>query len=332
MASSAPQSSIPPIDSETGADSLGGALGTADATVAVVAPPFAGRDSVLDRAAASLDAPTRVQFAPDGSVELPDAVEGPLIVDGCHHRYAHRIGGFAPLDRFLDRLASASGRVVTAWNRHSWNYLDAVRDLSDAFGHVFTVGPLSADSITDAVRPTTDPWPAFEYAADGRASPFGSVAYRVPIPRSRRDYSIDLPTVDVDYVTGWLRGRAQPTAEALVFERLTRLTDGNPGVAAAVWEQCVDDVDGAVTPADISLPVDRDLDPGDDAARVLGILLSKEVVTRTELAAVVPDVPLTRTLRTLADHGFVTEGDAVRLRPAGLPSAVDSLARRRWLW
>jgi hypothetical protein len=327
-----PQSSIPPIDSEAGADSLDDALAAADTTVAVVAPPFAGRDSVLDGVAASLDAPTRVQFDPDGSVDLPDAVEGSLLVDGCHHRYAHRIGGFDPLDRFLDRLASASGRIVTAWNRHSWNYLDAVRDLSDAFGHVFAVGPLSAESIADAVRPTTDPWPAFEYAADGRASPFGSVEYRVSVPRLRRDVSLDLPTVDVDYVAGWLRGRTQPTAEELVFDRLTRLTDGNPGVAAAVWERCVDDADGAVTPADIGLPVDRDLDPGDDAARVLGVLLSKEVVTRAELATVVPDVPLTRTLRTLVDDGFVTDGDAVCLRPAGLPSAIDSLARRRWLW
>jgi len=321
----------PPLDSEKGADRLADALDATDSTVAVVGPPFAGRESILDRAATALDAPTRVRITPDDDPALPDA-DRPLILDDCHHYYAHRIGGFEALDRFLDRLASASGRVVTSWNRYSWNYLDAVRDLSDAFRHVFTMPSLSADEIATEVRSTVDADPSFEHPGDGRASLVTSVEYRVPVPFSDgSSRAVRLPTVDIDYLTGWLRRRESPTAEALVFERLARLADGNPGVARAVWEQCVASAD-VLTPSDVSLPVERGLDVGDDAARVLGVLVPKEVVTRHELAAVVPDVALTRTLRLLADGDFVVDDDPVRLRPGGLPSATDTLERRRWLW
>lgn len=324
-------SSTPPIESESGADCLDDALADADATVAVVAPPFAGRESVLDRAADALDAPTRVQFGPDGNSAIPDR-DGPLLLDDCHHCYARRIGGFDPLDRFLDRLASSSGRIVTSWNRYSWNYLDAVRDISGTFGHVFTVSPLSADELTDVLRSTTDAWPTFEFPADGDASLFTPTEYQVPIPFSSREpRSVRLPTIDVDYVAGWLRGGESPTAEELAVTRLTRLTDGNQGVATSIWDRCVDGRD-TVTPDDVTLPIERGLDLADGAARVLGVLVPKERITRAELATIVPDVSLARALRSLVDYGFVTADDPIRLRPGGLPSAIDVLERRRWLW
>lgn len=325
MASSSTMS----LDSEKGADSLDDALSHAGATVAVVAPPFAGRESALDRAAERLDASTRVRFDPETPVDDAD-VDGPSILDDCHHCYAHRIGGFDPLDRLLDRLASSSGPTVTSWNRHSWNYLDAVRDLAADFGHVFTIPSVSADDVADVVAATTDNWPAFELPPDGRSF-VTSVEYAPSLPRSNRSVSVRIPTVDVDYVAVRLQRRT-PAAEDLVFQRLARLANGNPGVATAVWEACVDGRE-AITPDDVELPVDQRLVVGDDAARVLGVVVPKERVARAELSAVVPDVPLDRTLRTLADHGFVdVAGDVVRLRPGALPSALDSLERRRWLW
>ncbi|WP_435068761.1 hypothetical protein [Haloplanus sp. C73] len=323
-------SSISSLDSKKGADSLDDALSDAEASVAVVAPPFAGREAVLDRAADRLGAPTRVRFDTDTAVDEADT-DGPVILDDCHHCYAHRIGGFDPLDRLLDRLASSSGQTVTSWNRHSWNYLDAVRGLADDFGHVFTVPALSTDDVADVVGATTDDWPAFELPPDGRSF-VTSVEYAPSLPRSNRSVSVRVPTVDVDYVAARLQRRTPPTPEDLVFQRLARLADGNPGVATAIWTACVDGRE-TITPDDIALPVDERLTVGDDAARVLGVAVPKERVARAELSAVVPDVPLDRTLRTLADHGFVDIAEGVvRLRPGALPSAIDSLERRRWLW
>lgn len=321
--------SIPPTESEKGADSLDDVLSDADAAVAVVAPPFAGRDSILDRAAAALDAPTRVRLSFDSpDFDLDD---GATVLDDCHHRYAHRIGGFDPLDDALDRIASSSGRTVTSWNRHSWNYLDAVRDLAADFDHVLSVSSLSTEHLAEVVHPPDGVWPTFEHPSSGRASLVTSVECRVPIPRRDGDsLAFRLPTVDVDYLAEWLRSRDPPTARDLVFQRLARISGGNPGVAAAVWEQCAD---GTVTPDDIALPVERGRDVSDDAARVLGVLVPKEAVAREELAAVVSDVALDRTLRTLVADGFVDDdGDVIRLRPGGLPSALESLERRRWLW
>ncbi|SEA09498.1 hypothetical protein SAMN04488065_1806 [Haloplanus vescus] len=321
-------SPIPSLDSEQGADSLDEALAVPDATVAIVGPPFAGREATLDRAADTLDGATRIRAGPDAPVG-PSPLDGPTILDDCHHGYAHHVGGFDPLDDFLDRLASASGRTVTSWNRYSWNYLDAVRNVGNAFGHVFSLASLSADGVAEVLRSTTDAWPAFEYATDGDASPFTSVEYRPPIPN--REVTLQLPTVDVDYVTSWLRGGESPSPETLVFQRLARLTGGNPGVVAAAWEASVAGRE-SITPDDIALPVDRGFDVDDDAARVLGILVSKESVSRTELAAATTGVSLDRTLGWLASHGFVVDADPVRLHPGSLPSALSSLERRRWLW
>lgn len=321
---------VPPveIESEGDAEGLDDALADPDGAVAVVADPFFGDDAVLDHAASALDA-TRDRLGPAAAAgSVPTLDDGPVVVDDCHHLYARRIGGFDPLDRFLDRLASAPCRVVTSWNRYSWNYLDAVRDLSDAFRHVVTLPSLSAERIAETIRERADALPAFEDPPDGGASPVTTATYEVPIPR-RDPRPVRLPVVDVDYVTAWLGERDRPESEVLVFQRLTRLSNGNPGVAAAIWDACVDG--DAVTAADLDPPVER-VDPGDGAATVLGVVVAKGAVTRDELRAVVPEVSLDRALGTLADRGFVETGDAVTLRPGGLPSALTVLDRRRWLW
>jgi hypothetical protein len=319
---------VPPVEVDGDAEGVDDVLSAADGAVAVVSDPFFDRDAVLDHACRTLDA-SRVRLGPAAEARsVPAFDDGPLVVGDCHHLYARRIGGFDPLDRFLDRLASASERVVTSWNRYSWNYLSAVRDLDDAFRHVVTLPSLSAERIAATIRDRHGTLPAFEESPGGGASPITTATYAVPLPR-RDPAAIRLPVVDVDYVTAWFGDRDRPEPEALAFQRLARLSDGNPGVAAAVWDACVDG--DAVTPADLVLPVER-ADPGDDAAAVLGVVVAKGAVTREELRAVVPGASLDRALGALVDRGFVERGEVVTLRPAGLPSALALLGRRRWLW
>jgi hypothetical protein len=322
-------STLPPIESERGADRFDDALADPDGSVAVVADPFFDREAVLDHARTALDA-ARVRLEPDATqASLPDLSDRPVVVDDCHHLYARRVGGFDRLDRFLDRLASASCRIVTSWNRYSWNYLDAVCDVGDAFRHVVALPALSAEAVAATVREHVGALPAFEEPPGDEASAITSTTVGVPIPR-RDPVPIRVPVVDVDYVTAWLGTRDRPEPEELAFQRLARLSNGNPGVAAAVWDACVGDAE-TVTATDLELPVERS-DLRDGAAHVLGVAVAKGTVTREELRAVVPDASLDRALRTLADCGFVATGDRVRLRPEGLPNALALLDRRRWLW
>ncbi|WP_338738184.1 hypothetical protein [Haloplanus salilacus] len=319
---------VPPVEVDGDAEGLADTLADSDGTVAVVSDPFFDREAVLDHARSALDA-TRVRLGPAAETgSVPGFDDGPVVVDDCHHLYARRVGGFDPIDRVLDRLASSSCRVVTSWNRYSWNYLCAVRELDDAFRHVVTLPSLSAERIGATIRDREGALPAFEHPPGEQAPPVTTATYEVPIPR-RDPASIRLPVVDVDYVAAWLGDRDRPGPEELVFQRLARLSNGNPGVAAAVWDACVDG--DAVTPTDLDLPVER-ADPGDDAATVLGVVVAKGAVTREELRAVVPGVSLDRTLGTLVDRGFVETGGAVTLCPNGLPSALALLDRRRWLW
>ncbi len=319
--------STPPLESVTGADSLNDALADPGASVAVIADPFAGREAALDRAERALDGGDRTRVEPEGGP--PSVGEEPLVVDDCHHLYARRVGGFDRIDAFLDRVAASSTQVVTSWNRYSWQYLDATRDVADPFHHVLSVPAMASDRIADAIRARNEPLPTFESPPSGHDSMFTAVTYEIPLPR-RGPLSVEIPVVDIDYVSAWLGARDVPEPDAIVFERLERLSGGNLGVASAIWEQCVSGE--AVVPDDLYRPVDRSFDPGDGATEVLGVAVAKEAVTRDELAAVVPDVRLDRTLHSLADHGFLTVDDVVRLRPGGLPSALESLKRRRWQW
>jgi hypothetical protein len=319
---------VPPVEVDGDAEELDDTLSASGGAVAVVADPFCDRDAVLDHARSTLGA-TRVRLEPAAEAgSIPAFADGPVVADDCHHLYARRVGGFDPLDELLDRLASASCRVVTSWNRYSWNYLSAVRDLDDAFRHVVTLPPLSAEQIATTIRRRHGTLPAFAESPGRGSSPVTAATYEVPLPR-RGPVSVRLPIVDVDYVTAWLGNRDRPAPEELVFQCLTRLSNGNPGVATAVWDACVDG--DVVTPVDLDLPVER-TDPGDDAAAVLGVVVTNESVTREKLRAVVPDASLDRALGALVDRGFVGRGDPVMLSPDGLPGAIAVLDRRRWLW
>jgi hypothetical protein len=172
----------PPVDVEGDAEGLDDALADPAGTVAVVADPFFDHETVLDHAASTLDA-TRVRLGP-GTESVPTFDDGPVVADGCHHLYARRVGGFDPIDRFLDRLASASCRVVTSWNRYSWNYLHAVRDLGDAFRHVLTLPSLWAERIGATIRARDDALPTFEDPSGGNVSPVTTVTYEEQ-PRRR---------------------------------------------------------------------------------------------------------------------------------------------------
>lgn len=315
----------PPLETERGAASLDAALAASAPTVAVVADPFAGREAVLDGAEASLSAPTRTTLAP-GDATVP-ALDGPTLVDDCHHLYTRRIGGFDRLDSFLDRVGRADAPVVTAWNGYAWAYLDATRTVGDAFDHVFRVAPRSADAIAAAVRERCAVPDVF--TADTDPSLFGMRPRTLALPRGRTA-SVAVPTVDVDALVGRVADRDDPDPETLVFRRLARLSNGNPGVAAAVWAASVDG--DTVTPADLSLPAASGPDLSSDAAHLLRLVAVNDRVGRADLAAAAPDVALDRTLRSLSTRGFVEGEDPVTLRPDALPAAVDHLHGRRLVW
>lgn len=295
--------------------------GDSTGPLAVVGPPYSGRGRVLDAAADRLDA-ARLDLGPDDGVAAvrPALGDGPVVVGGCQHLYRRAIGGFSPLEEFLDAVAATEEPVVTGWNRYAWAYLTAVRAVERAIPAQVTVGPVATEVIAELVLERYDEMPAF--LTDDPDSDGLVTVREYAVGWGDRTVSVPLPVLDRN-------GRQPDSADPqdVVFERLAAASGGNVGVAAALWDA---QSGPAVRPSDIVPPVSTgDLDRA--AAFCLRIVLAKERVERAELDAVVGD-GVGRILAQLRRDGLVTvDGTTVALDPGAVPTAVETTDRGRIL-
>lgn len=320
-------------------------LARAGDPVAVVGQPFGGRERVLERVADRLGARRETLTPGDGPPSLGDAT----VTVGTHHLHRRTVGGFEALDALLDRLTRAEVPLVTGWNWYAWSYLRHARDVEAAFEAV-AVPAVDRERMGALVRE----W-----------SP--SITFRAPPAEERGVLGVDrrtlslpvagarevpVPTVD----TGALGHRdAEEDPEGAVLRRLTDLSDGNPGVARALWRDCVGTGDVTVDPTDLRTPVERGSERAAERRRAqrergtagagtptganaagtdrltafcCRLVLAGERLPRRTVRESVCDAD--RLLGRLERRGYLTlEGGAVRLRPAAVPDAVDLTDGRR---
>ncbi|WP_048077357.1 hypothetical protein [Halorubrum sp. AJ67] len=288
--------------------------------VAVVGDPFSGRESVLERAERDLDA-TRVSLDPgDGIDEIRARINGgPVVIADCQHLYERRIDGFEELSAFLDDLAGLDSTVVTGWNRYAWAYLTAVQGLDREFPVTVEVQPLPADRIAELVLGRYDTMPEFVADDPDRGGLIATTRHEI----GWRDWSVSVPIPTLSPVAVrdlFSDGDLDP--KDLTFGRLAAVSNGNVGVATAIWETR----HGAeVRPSDIAVPA-SDSDLTREEAFCLRIVLSKERVARSELSEIVDG--LDRIIRRLSADGLVTVGDGiVELDPAAVPVAATTTER-----
>ncbi|WP_255197400.1 hypothetical protein [Halorarius litoreus] len=307
------------VDATDGYETFESALDEGTGTVAVVAAPYAGRDTVLGFAVEQTGA-DRVDLDPgDEAPEVPDS--GALVVTGCHHLFERRVGGFDRLDAFLGRVAASDALVVTGWNRYAWGYLALAREADRPFDTTLALPGVDAEALATLVdREGTPATPVADEV--GAVRPFEraettlSVRGRsvtLPYPRPNREYLLAQQAAD-------------DPPETAVFEQLERVSNGNPGVALAVWDRAVGEAD-TVSPTDLTDPVSgADLTASE--AFCLRIVLAKRRVVREELARVA--AADAATLRALSRAGFVERDGTVQLRPEAVPRAAALTERRRF--
>lgn len=302
--------------------------------VAVVSDPFGGRENLLDYATQRFGhTATRVNLSTstaDGGV-LAGVTTPVAVVDDCHHLFTRRIGGFDSLDRFLADVAHFDGLVVTSWNRFAWDYLDPVRRVGQSFPEQVRVTGLSTEEVTTLLTAEAGAsMPTFvDTSPENRATLVETTDVEVSLWGDRR-VTLPAPRVNLDYVRHRLGKNERDDVEGVVFERLKRLSDGNPGVARAIWAQTVSD--GTLRLDDLTDPAESfDLD--DTTSFLLSLVLTNERVDRETLETVVDDTGFDRRLRRLVDlEAVAVDGDQVVLDPLGLNHGVDYLRRRRVLW
>lgn len=292
--------------------------------VAIVGDPFSGRRTVLDRAARVLDA-TRITLDPgDGIDRIRGKINGgPTVIEDCQHLYERRIGGFDDLSAFLDELASVDATVVTGWNRYAWAYLKAIQSLDREFPVTVEIQPLPTERIAELVLGRYDEMPVF--VADDTDQGGLFVTTRHEIGWRGRSVSVPVPTVSPVAVRELFSdGDLDP--KDVTFGRLAAISDGNLGVATAIWEGRQG---SEVRPSDIAVSSsDRDLDR--EEAFCLRLVLAKERIGRAQLSEVIHG--LDRVLGRLSRDGLVTVEDGmVELVPTALPATAAKIERGRIL-
>lgn len=312
------ESQVAAIEAAVG-DHLDGSV----ANVAVVAEPYAGRDVLLAHAKEHLGAAAgHVAFdslvTDFHDVDLPNREV--VVVEGCHYLYSRRIGGFDALDAFLDHIAEADAMFVTAWNKWAWDYLAAVRDVDRAFPVHVHVPRMEPEAISALVREHVDDLPAFVESEDhGRVK---TVDFdRATVDVAGRELSVPVPELNVEYLTARDMGEEYGETERVVYERLARLAEGNPGVALALWDRSVRD--GEMSPAYLQ-EREAPLDLDDDEAMVLTSVLCNERLAMRTLRDVLPDVDVAQAVQTLDHQELVDlERDARPASPADADAAAD---------
>jgi hypothetical protein len=304
------------------------------ANVAVVSEPFAGRDILLTYAEELLgDAVERLRFAPTAAVgERPQIPDAPaIILDDCQYLFRRQIGGFDALDRLLEEIAVSDTLFLTSWNRYAWAYLASVRDVADSFPVEIRIPPLTAAQIEALLRENYGPeMPTFVDTGEaGRIKTIAVERVSVGLPGGR-SATIPIPTPNPEWVTSWFQRDADEGIEAVVYEKLRRLSHGNPGLVTTFWEAAVRD--GTIAPAYVEDPISApQLD--DESALLALLLVTFERLPWDVLSEMMPGDGVETSLQRLETQGIVDVDDGeVSLEPAGVHGTVEHLRGRRLLW
>ncbi|MFB6220607.1 MAG: hypothetical protein ABEH90_04130 [Halolamina sp.] len=295
--------------------------GQSPGPLAVCSAPFGGRYSVLEHAADQLGVDLLCLDPGDGAESVLSALgDGPVVIDGWQHLYERRIGGFGPLDTVLRAIVESTDPVVAGWNSYAWTYLTRVRGIDRTFAARAEVETIAANDLAALVLDRYDEIP--EFTAE-QADVGGLLASRrYELDWRGHTVSVPVPALNRARITASLTD-SEVDPKDVVFERLAAVSEGNVGVATALWEASRR---AEVRPSDIVAP-GADLDLDREEAFCLRILLLKERVTRAELNRIIDDTE--RVLGRLLRDGMVSTADGVvRLEPTAVPAAITETERR----
>jgi hypothetical protein len=316
--------------------------------IAVISEPFSGRTSLIWEAAkirresttlCSLSCVVKDKGFLDKLARSRDIV----LLDSCHFLYMRKIGGFEMLERFLDFVATSEKLFITTWNLFSWNYLSRIFGLESVFPVQLSPPKLSAGDLKKVILTQYDSKPIFAdeniLAEDNTLQKCVQISKKnVTIGFLNRSIEIPVIKTKCDLLISKLAGKIVPkkeepevSLEDRIFERLRETSEGNPGVAKAIWEKIVESAN--IKPDAISKPQFK-IDLNFDDSFVLYIILSAESITKSELEEIADmDIDMDQLLYNFARLGLISmNGELCRIKPEALHSVEGHLKGIRLVW
>ncbi len=304
--------------------------------VALISDPFSGRTRLVEELKKNLG--ERVTYVSFNSVmtdssfmaTLRDAREI-VIMDNCHFLAMRKIGGFEQMNEFLNFITTSKKFFITTWNTFSWTYLNAVLQIDSYFTNFVTLSPLDADNLKKILLSRYGSQ-EIEFiddsAAEERKLRFIWGCLNIKIPFSKDAYCLPWPSFELP---GRLHKKKAIPAEEITFERLTRISGGNPGVARFIWDKNIEFP--TIWVSSFIEPV-FDTNISTNQSFLLSIILSMEHVHYDDLAAIAgPEINIHRALFVLQKKGLIYEEDgyyAIGHEP--LKSVINYLKLNRMVW
>lgn len=307
--------------------------------IAIIGEPFAGRTALVNEIQRMYPQKvTTVSFSSIveniNEIVPPDQKKRIIILDHCECLYMRKIGGFSILDEFLRSVITSNNMFITTWNIYSWNYLDAVVDVSKFFPTLIQHPKLSPAELKECflARYSENEIQFVEDVAFQKEKTISFQSYPLVIQHLKKP--INIPRLKVNYHD--LRARFAKKEEKvatqdMIFRKIYHISNGNPGVAKALWKKSLEYP--TIKPSwvkDLSFSIDLDY----NESFILAIILSVDVIKDSELSEIAgPDFKMDNILFRLMQQELITINEGLcSIRPEALRSIVDFLKKLRLVW
>lgn len=306
--------------------------------IALIAEPFAGRTTLL-RAIEAMTSQKITKLALSKPITDKDAFALPaeptqvILIDNCHFLYLRTIGGFRLIHEFLESLAAAPHLFITTWNLFSWNYLDQVINIGRYFPLQLALPKFTTAQLKELILARYQEG-EIEFLDEGTTENRRIVTIgRYPLIFKPLKEPLPIPTLHIDFNRlkfRLSRKREEKKAEDIIFERITRIANGNPGLAKRLWDKSLQYP--TIKPSyvqDCSFKIELDY----TESFTLYTILSMESISAEELAAVTGERKLDTILYRLIQQDLITrEDERYQLNPEALSSIEGHLKRAGVIW
>jgi len=299
--------------------------------LAIISEPFYGETSLVDKVVemnASNVQRLKVKDLAGDLKTLGAMSANILIAEDLHRLYLRKIGGFDLIQRFLRYVASSDKLFITTWNSYSWSYLDEALNIGKEFPTQMKLSKKDADQIKEMLISGYEE-NELEFIEEETTGPDRKLIDLGWHPFSFRGFEgkVPVPYIDVLKLRDRFSRKENKSVDDRFFEKLARISDGNPGVAEVLWKDSLDYPKVVDRMAEQVSRIELDY----EESFVLSIIVSMGHIEKGDIYEIVECGD--ELLYVLSEKGLISmEGEVCTIKPESLKGLVEHLKKQKLVW
>jgi len=306
--------------------------------IAIIAEPFAGKTSILDiieKENSHLISRVPVSSIINNKGKLTIASLNKIVmIDNCHFLYLRKIGGFGVLEAFLNTISASYDHLfITAWNLFSWNYLESAVNIGKYIPSRINLPKLNDNEIKECILSAYEPGEiTFVNDADVNKEKIIHVV-RHPVVIKPLHKTFNMVFIRIDFAilkTKFHKTEDEIATEDLIFKKINRISNGNPGIAKAIWEKNLAYPTVKLSQFEhFSYTIDLDY----HESFIMSIILAMRMVTKESLSNMGDDSHIDVILFRLFEQGLIgIDNGTCSIKPEAMRNSVELLHKLRLVW